>query len=95
VQPTAPGQRAAIVWSADVAAGPQSPLQTAIHGHRLPGIQRLMAALAQTLGVRCGGVAVRHEHRALPSFRESGPFSSASGDDRRSPSPSAMVFFDP
>jgi len=37
---------AVIVWSADVAAAPPFPGRTAMHGHRMPGIERLMAPLA-------------------------------------------------
>ena len=77
VQSTVDGCRATIVRTADVAAAPQFPRCTAIHGHWLPEIQGLAAVLAHTRGVRRRGVAARRGHRTLPSFRETAPFSSA------------------
>jgi hypothetical protein len=76
-------RRTAFPWPTDGAAAPQFPCRTVVHGHRLTGIQRQMAAPAQAFGVRCGGIAVRQVDHGpwwnigpWSSFRECGAFSS-------------------
>lgn len=67
VQGTAGGYGAVVVGSADVGAAAKFPRRTGVHGHRLPGVQRLTAALAHARGVRRGRVAVRQfGHRFRP-----------------------------